>query len=182
MEYMSKPVLSVREMERADIDAVSRYWIDADPAFLLSLGVDPAKVPRPDQLKQMLSEQVMAPIEEKQSYWLIWHMAGRPIGHSNARPIIFGKETYMHLHLWEPAVRRKGLGTELIRMTLPWYFQNLRLEKIICEPYALNAAPNKTLEKAGFDFVKEYTTIPGFLNFEQPVKRWELTYEKFKRL
>lgn len=182
IRFMNKPVLSVREMERADIGCVSRYWINADPPFLLSLGVDPAKLPAPDQLNQMLSEQIRAPIEEKQSYWLIWQMDGRPIGHSNARPIVFGKEAYMHLHLWELTVRRQGLGAELVRMSLPWYFQSLRLEKIYCEPYALNAAPNRVLEKVGFDFVKEYTTIPGFLNFEQPVKRWELSYEKFKRL
>jgi RimJ/RimL family protein N-acetyltransferase len=67
-------------------------------------------------------------------------------------------------------------------MTLPLFFERLQLKKLYCEPYALNSAPNKSLEKVGFEFIKEYITIPGSLNFEQPVKRWELSYEKFQLL
>lgn len=64
-------------------------------------------------------------------------------------------------------------------MGLPWFFKNLKLKKIYCEPYALIPAPNKTLEKVGFKFVKTYVTTPGRLNFEQPVYLWEITYERF---
>ena len=38
------------------------------------------------------------------------------------------------------------------------------------------------MEKLGFEFIKEYITVPGFINFEQPVKRWELTLQKFRQL
>jgi hypothetical protein len=34
----------------------------------------------------------------------------------------------------------------------------------------------------GFAFVKKYITIPGKLNFEQPVNRWELSYDSFKSM
>jgi hypothetical protein len=34
----------------------------------------------------------------------------------------------------------------------------------------------------GFEFIKEYITIPGFLNFEQPVRLWQLTLERFTAL
>jgi RimJ/RimL family protein N-acetyltransferase len=67
-------------------------------------------------------------------------------------------------------------------LTLPYYFENLKLKKLWCEPYALNIAPNKTLEKAGFHFIKEYTTVPSFICFEQPVKQWMISYEDFKML
>ena len=70
----------------------------------------------------------------------------------------------------------------MVKMTLPYFFENLKLKKMYSEPYALNPAPNRILKKVGFEFVKEYTTIPGSLNFEQPVKRWELTYENFKKI
>lgn len=65
-------------------------------------------------------------------------------------------------------------------MTLSYFFEKLELKKIYYEPYALNTAPNKTLKKAGFEFVKKYVTTPGFLNFEQDVNQWQMTYEKFK--
>jgi RimJ/RimL family protein N-acetyltransferase len=88
----------------------------------------------------------------------------------------------MHLHLWKSKNRKKGIGTELVRKSIPFYFENFKIEKLICEPYALNPAPNKTLEKIGFEFIKKYRTIPGSLNFEQDVNRWELTKEKFESL
>jgi RimJ/RimL family protein N-acetyltransferase len=179
---MMKDILSVREIEPADIEVLTQYWLSADPLFLSGMGVDVDKVPTRSQWIQMLSEQIKAPLEEKQSYCIIWQLDGRSIGHSNARPIVFGEEAYMHLHLWDQPVRKKGLGEELVKMTLPYFFQNLQLKKLYCEPYALNPAPNRTLQKVGFDFVKEYTTIPGPMNFEQPVKRWELSYDKFSFL
>ena len=80
----------------------------------------------------------------------------------------------MHLHLWQTDVRQKGLGTAFVKMTLPYFFEHLQLQKIYCEPYSGNPAPNKTLEKVGFRFVKTYTTTPGWINFEQPVNLWEI--------
>ena len=74
------------------------------------------------------------------------------------------------------------MGTQLVKMTLPYFFKNLQLKKLYCEAYALNLAPNKTLEKIGFTFIKKYTTTPGFLNFEQEVNKWELSYEQFKKV
>jgi len=38
------------------------------------------------------------------------------------------------------------------------------------------------MEKLGFEFIKEYITVPGWINFEQSVKHWELTLEKFRKL
>ena len=175
-------MLSVREIQETDINSITQYWLDSDSSFLVEMGVDLHKIPTRDELTQMLLGQLRTPIEEKKSYCVIWEVDNKPIGHSNTNPTVFGEEAYMHLHIWDALARKKGYGTELIKMTLPYFFENLKLKKLYSEPYSLNPAPNRTLEKIGFEFVKEYTTIPGSLNFEQPVKRWELTYEKFKRI
>ena len=128
----------------------------------------------------MLSEQLNLPIAKRRSYCIIWEIDGEPVGHCNTNPTNFGEDAYMHLHMWSAEARQKGLGTTFVKMTLPWFFNNLKLKKLFCQPYAQNDAPNKTLEKVGFEFVKEYITIPGFLNFEQPVKLWQLTAERFQ--
>jgi RimJ/RimL family protein N-acetyltransferase len=60
----------------------------------------------------------------------------------------------MHLHLWYPDKRIKGMGVQLVKKSLPYFFNNLHLKTLYCEPYALNPAPNKTLPKVGFEFVK----------------------------
>jgi RimJ/RimL family protein N-acetyltransferase len=182
MNSMSANTLSVREMQTGDIDAIAQYWSGSDSSFLLGMGVDLEKLPAKDEFATMLSEQLSLPYKEKQSYCIIWQVDDQAVGHSNINKIRFGEEAYMHLHLWDAGVRRKGLGTALVKMTLPYFFENFKLKKLYCEPYALNPAPNKTLEKTGFEFIKEYITIPGSINFEQKVKQWVLSYEKFRKL
>lgn len=182
MDSMSANTLSVREMQKEDIEAIAQYWFGSDSSFLVGMGVDLNKLPAKEEFAKMLSEQLSQPYQEKKSYCIIWQVDNRAVGHSNINKILFGEEAYMHLHLWNSGVRKKGFGTALVKMTLPYFFENFKLKRLYCEPYALNPAPNKTLEKVGFEFIKEYVTIPGFINFEQKVKRWELSYDKFKKL
>lgn len=175
-------MLSVRELQEKDITPLSDYWFSAEPGFLEGIGVDLAKMPARDEWQEMLATQMRQGYEEKQSYCVIWQADGQAVGHSNVNKIVFGQEAFMHLHLWKPDFRQKGMGTDLVKLSLPYFFKNLQLKTLYCEPYALNPAPNKTLEKVGFDFLKEYITTPGWINFEQPVCLWALTLEKFRKL
>ena len=177
---MTKEILSVRELQKEDIDPISNYWLSSDQSFMKEMGVDMNKMPTREEWKEMLLEQLSQPNEQKKSYCIIWQVDGKPVGHSNINKIIFGEEAYMHLHIWYADVRKKGFGTAFIKMTLPWFFERYKLKKLYCEPFALNPAPNKLLEKAGFEFVKEYITTPGWLNFEQPVKLWVMSNDRFK--
>jgi ribosomal-protein-alanine N-acetyltransferase len=179
---MTLPSLSVREIQHSDIEPLSEYWFKSDPAFLIKMGVDLSKMPTREEWEQMLIEQLGQSYEEKKSYCIIWLLDGEAIGHSNVNRIIFGEEAYMHLHIWKPGNRTKGMGSQFVKKTIPFFFEKMKLKKICCEPYSLNPAPNKTMERLGFEFIKEYVTIPGFINFEQPVKHWELTLEKFNQL
>jgi len=179
---MTSASLTVREIQHSDIEPLSDYWFKSGPEFLIDMGVDLSKMPTREEWKEMLNEQLGQSYEEKKSYCIIWLLNDEPVGHSNVNRIIFGEEAYMHLHIWEPGNRTKGLGLQFVKMTLPFFFQNMKLKKICCEPYASNPAPNKTMEKLGFEFIKEYITVPGFINFEQPVKHWELTLQKFGQL
>lgn len=170
--------LSVREIEKQDVQSIVDYWTKSDHEFLKSMGVEISKIPSEKDLTEMLSEQLNQDYNEKKSYAIIWLINNLPAGHCNINKIIFGTEAYMHLHLWQTDLRQKGCGLELLKMTLPYFFKNMNLHTLYCEPYALNNAPNKTLPKAGFEFVKEYVTTPGYLNFEQPVKLWQLKREQ----
>ena len=96
------------------------------------------------------------------------------VGHSNVNFIEYGHKAHMHLHLWKSQRRRAGMGTAFVKKCIPVFFERFDLRYLICEPYAENPAPNKTLPKAGFTFVKEYNTIPGPLNFRQDVRRYRI--------
>lgn len=175
-------ILSVREIEEKDIEPITHYWLSSSPAFLQGMGAEPKKIPGKDQWREMLLEQIGQSYEQKKSYCIIWELNSKAIGHSNINKIIFGEEAYMHLHVWYEETRKKGLGASFVKLTIPWFFKNYHLKNLFCEPYALNPAPNKTMEKTGFEFVKEYITTPGWLNFEQQVKLWRMSYDNFKRM
>ena len=175
-------MLSVREIQISDVPNFISYWFDSDPPYLYNMGVDINKMPSREEFHQMLLEQLNTPIEQRKSYCIIWEHNGEAIGHSNTNPTIYGEEAKMHLHIWSQSERKKGMGTELLKLSVHHFFEKLKLKTLWCEPYALNTAPNKTLEKAGFKLVKEYVTIPGFVCYEQPVKQWVMSFEDFKNL
>jgi RimJ/RimL family protein N-acetyltransferase len=171
--------ITIREIELKDIDFIVKYWLESDADFLVGMGVDLSKLPKRSDLTKMLTKQIKTPITQKTAYALIWEVNKTAVGHSNVSPLVYGQQATMHLHLWHSETRKKGMGTLLIKQSLPFYFERLALKTLICEPYAFNPAPNKTLEKVGFTFVKKYKTIPGPLNSEQEVNRWELTREQY---
>jgi RimJ/RimL family protein N-acetyltransferase len=174
--------LNVRPLQASDLNALVSYWLDSEPAHMERMGVDLNKLPSRDELTSMLSQQLENAPETKKSYALIWLKNNEAIGHCNVNKIQFGKEAYMHLHLWHNTNRQKGMGSLLVKKSLPYFFNDLQLKVLFCEPYALNSAPNATLKKLGFTFVKEHVTIPGYLNFEQPVKRWKLSRTDFEAM
>jgi len=75
----------------------------------------------------------------------------------------------------------RGMGSQLVKMSLPYYFEKMKLQTLFCQPYALNPAPNRTLEKAGFEFVKKYSTTPGAICFEQEVNLWKMEREDYAK-
>jgi RimJ/RimL family protein N-acetyltransferase len=167
--------LSVREIEEADFDLVADYWLHSDAEFMKGMGVDISKIPRREEWHEMLGQQVKQSYTEKQSYCLVWLLDDIPVGHSNINKIVFGDLAYMHLHLWNSKHRRSGYGTRFVKLCLPLFFRNMQLKTIFSEPAAFNSGPNKTLEKAGFQFIKKYTCTPGWINTEQEVNLWKIS-------
>ena len=174
--------LSVREIQNKDIELIVNYWREAEPKYLASLGVDSNRLITRNGLQKALSEQMNMPLHEKMSYTLIWELNGKQVGHSNISKIEFGEKAFIHFHLWKSKNRQKGIGIEFVKKSLPHFFDNFNLKQLFGDPYVLNPAPNKTLEKIGFKFERQYTTVPGSQNFKQEVKLWKLTKDNYKKI
>lgn len=169
-------------MQEDDIPHIADYWLCSDKSFLWGMGVDLSKLPARKDLSDMLLNQLALPDEHKASLAMILEIDGEPAGHCNVNEIQYGIQAKMHLHIWNADKRRSGMGRFMVESSLPVFFRRLKLQRVISEPYAMNPAPAKTLKKAGFTFIKRYTTIPGSLNFEQEVNRYQLTLPEFERL
>jgi RimJ/RimL family protein N-acetyltransferase len=174
--------ITVREMIKSDIPLILDYWYSASSAYLTGMGADSAKLPPRKDFESRLKSQLDLDYNQKKAYVMICLFDKKPIGHSNLNKINFAMDAFMHLHLWDAGKRKKGIGTKFLKLAIPFFFENIKLQTLFCEPYALNPAPNKTLPKLGFDFVKRYTTIPGSINFEQEVCQYKMTKDQFELL
>lgn len=170
--------LDIREIQKSDIQLIMSYWLGASDEDLLKMGAESTNMPTEDDWENMLNSQIETPYEKKPGLATIWLLDHEPVGHCNVNNLKYGESANMHLHMWKPTGRKKGIGTELVKLSMNYFFEKLKLKELICEPYALNPAPNKTVEKIGFTLEKEYVTIPGTINFEQPVKRWVFRKEQ----
>ena len=170
---------SVREMMKNDINLIIDYFLGSGPEFLSAMGVDINKLPGKEEWSKIISDDFEQPLESKKFYYVIWQVNDIPVGHSNINNIIFGKEAYMHIHLWHSHNRKRGDGSYFIKESLFYYFQKFKLQKLFCQPYALNPAPNRALRNVGFELIKKYETVPGWLNFKQFVNLWVLDRDRF---
>jgi RimJ/RimL family protein N-acetyltransferase len=151
------------------------YFHRSSDEYLRKLGVDRASLPTPAQWLVDYQEDYARPLRERITYSLLWELDARAVGFSSADRIQFGKEAFMHLHILDPDLRQKGLGTEFVKASARHYFAVLELRRLFCEPNALNTAPNRTLQKAGFRYVFTHHGTPSPINFPQMTTRWVLS-------
>ncbi len=143
-------MLTVNQITPYQTELILNYWYNASDIYLQGMGATRSKLPLRGDMSKFLLEQINLPYEQKQSYCIIWQSNHVPVGHCNVNKIEFGNQASMHLHLWNPDQRKKGMGVEFVKKSLPYFFNNLKLQKVYSEPYALNPAPSKTLGKVGF--------------------------------
>lgn len=164
--------LAVREMGISEVDIIIDYFHGSSPEHLEMLGVDPTRLPTPGAWRERLTRQFSLPMNEKEYLVLLWLLDETAIGFSSCDKIKYGERANMHLHIVRPDKRREGLGTEFVRRSIDIYFSLLKIKALYCEPNALNVAPNRTLQRAGFKYLKTHWTVPAALNYHQAVTRW----------
>jgi RimJ/RimL family protein N-acetyltransferase len=164
----------VREMTLDEVGLVVDYFHDSTPEHLETLGVDPTRLPTRRDWRASYAAEYGKPVQERSTLLVIWELDGVAVGFSSADKIVYGEQAHMHLHIIDPQHRRSGIGSACVPQTADLYFAMLALTVLFCEPNAFNVAPNRTLQSAGFRYVKTYSTVPGPLNYHQAVNRWVL--------
>lgn len=161
-------------MALAETGLIIDYFHGATPEHLELLGVDPTRLPPAGAWRERYEREFALPVERRSTFMVVWLDDERPIGFSTTDKIVFGESAHMHLHVVEADRRNQGLGTACVRHSAELYFETLKLKRLFCEPNAFNVAPNRTLQKAGFKYLKTHKTVPGPLNYHQAVNRWVL--------
>jgi RimJ/RimL family protein N-acetyltransferase len=166
--------VTVREMRADEVDLIVGYFHTSTAEHLETLGVDPTRLPSPEAWRERYRREYELPVECRAALLVIWLSNERPIGFSTSDKIVYGDRANMHLHILNSDDRRSGAGVACVRKSVDIYFERLKLKRLYCEPNAFNVAPNRTLAKAGFTYLKTYMTVPGLLNYHQAVTRWAI--------
>ena len=177
----SKGKLKVRDLVSTDLPFIIDYWTKADPAFLFRMGVAPHRVPNAEEWRVSLLENAATPDPKKTFCPMVWDVDGSPVGYSTLKRIRHGLEGEIHLHMWQVDARKRGFGIFLFAYTAIHFFDRFGLQLIACEPSPGNPAPNRLLQKLGFQPVKTYRTVPSELCDEVEVNRYELRREPLIR-
>ena len=174
------PRLTIRDMNMDDIDRVIDYFLTADEEAVNTMGIDREKLPDRTTWRELLRVDLERPLHDKQFFYVIWELDGVAVGHSNINKIAHGDFAFMHLHIWRQSWRKRGVGTAFVRASIRRYFTLFNLKCLHCSPNAFNEAPNRTLARVGFQFVKKEETIPGWINTLQTVSHWTLSREEWQ--
>ena len=166
--------LDVREMKLDEANMVIDYFHSSTPEHLELLGVDPTRLPGRGVWAARFKELFALPVAERPNFYVIWLSDGRPVGFSSYDKIVVGSHANMHLHVTEPELRQSGIGAACVVRSAEIYIGTFEFQRLFCEPNAFNVAPNRTLQKAGFKYLKTHMTVPGPLNYHQAVTRWVL--------
>jgi RimJ/RimL family protein N-acetyltransferase len=164
--------ISVREMSLDETTLVIEYFHSSTPEHLEMLGVDPTRLSSKADWEVRFRQLYQVPIADRPAYFVIWIADDLPVGFSSCDKIRFGEQANMHLHVTRPDLRQQGIGAQCVRESADVYFRTLKLKRLFCEPNAFNVGPSRTLQKAGFRYVKTHWTVPGPLNYHQAVTRW----------
>jgi len=166
--------MTVRELGADEIDLRIRYFHEASDADLLRMGVDRPRMPAPDVWAAAYAADAAHGRAERTTSSLAWELDGAVVGFASLDRITYGDEAFFHLHLLDAQQRHRGLGTPFVRLSAVRFVELFALRRLLAEPNALNVAPNRTLQRAGFRYVCTHETVPGPFHPRQPVTRWVL--------
>ena len=152
--------LVIREMTLDEVGLVIDYFHDSTPEHLEMLELDPTRLPTRRDWRARYVAEHGKPVRDRSTLLVIWELDGVTVGFSTADKIAYGEQAHMHLHIVDPQRRRSGIGAECVRKTAELYFNELELKRLFCEPNAFNVAPNRTLQSAGFRYVKTVQDRP----------------------
>lgn len=169
------PDRQIRPLTLEEHRKVIEYFHSADDSLLEGMGARRELLIPEDEWYRALQVEFEKELRSKRFLYVGWEYDGELIGHSNVNNLTYGDWANIHLHMWRRENRERGLGPWFFKRSVNYFFEKLELQKIVCEPYAENRAPNRVFEKMGFTPVKKYLTTPGIICFEQYVNRYEIT-------
>lgn len=172
----------IKPLSYHDYVKVVAYFYNLTQDDYIRMGIDYQNLPSREKWITLLTNDAEKPLTTRQFYYVAWILDNELVGHCGINNIKYSEEACIHLHIWNPELRKKGLSFIYFLKSVKFYFEHFSLQKIICEPNVANPGPNRILARAGFILISSYKTKPSMINFEHVVNRYELCRTEFQKL
>lgn len=177
-------LISVRDLSVNDVPLILNYWFHSPAGFIESLGVDMTKLPSEADMEKSLKEKLQAnkllPESKLNALAILYN--GEAIGFHTINPVTEGDFGIFHAHIWNPSMRRRGVGMHSYPKACQVFMQRFNLERILFRTPVQNLGAIRVKEKLGIHCVGE--EIVGFSIIKEGTlaKVFELRNSEMRRL
>lgn len=103
---------------------------------------------------------------------------GNPIGMHTMNPLIEGDYGVFHAHIWEPSLRRRGVGLHSYPKALKIFMERFKLNRILFKTPTQNVGAIRVKEKLKIRYVGEEVINFGIIKDGTLAKVFEVTREE----
>ena len=154
--------LTVREMTAAETDLIVEYFLNSTPEHLETLALEFPCGFHPLQAGASACAGRSRCLFSTEAWYC--RATSRSAFRPRTRLSMASRPTCTCMSSTR-AQAPQGAGAECVWRSVDLYFEKLQLKRLFCEPHAFNVAPNRTLQKAGFKYLKTHMTVAGAAQF-----------------
>lgn len=134
LSHTHDPIMKmmIKTLPQNQFEKLVDYFLNLSPEDVSRMCVDKSSLLNRDAWIQFLINDSHKNLEDRQLYYLGWYLDDQLIGHSGVNKIAYGVEACVHLHIWQPELRRQGLGKAYLWKAMQIYFEKFELQKMIC--------------------------------------------------
>jgi RimJ/RimL family protein N-acetyltransferase len=148
--------ISVRDIRRRDVAGVLDYWYRSPPGHVEGMAIVPGELPGEAARRAALlraAREALSPVPQGNILTVV--MGGRAVGIHTLGGLIRGESGLFHAHLFDPAVRRRGVATISYPLACRVFFERFALKTIVFKIPVQNVGAIRVKEKLGIRCVGE---------------------------
>lgn len=141
-------LITLRAPDVSDATYLADYWFGPASAHLLPYTDTTAFPTREDYLTRM--QALLAGCNHEGPWFcLVGDVAGKPSGNVMINELVPEEEALVHVHIWDPTLRRTGIASELASDVFTYFFNAFNLKRLILQVPTENAPVIRLLESLG---------------------------------
>lgn len=138
----------LRAPKSSDAIHIAEYWFGADSAHLLAF-TDVSMFGSKDEMLARMEKTFASISSEGPWSTLVLDVDGQPSGNTLINNLIPEEEALVHVHIWNPGLRRTGIASQTARDVFDYFLDAFKLKRLILQVQTENLPVLRLLESLG---------------------------------